>query len=215
MILDFSLTYNIVDESAGDIADFLDAIETSWAETLRVPKKEVTATVKGRRRALVARALDVSVEARLNEGDSGVAKRRGIIDKSLVALAVDSSPVLKKAMGLPADEAVTVESIKDAVSVTELPTLARESDGAGAKTLSEILEKNQDTLIVAVAAGVAAAVVLIGGAGFMAMWRRRANMGDAPAVVGGGQEKPLRRGGCLLRRKMISSHGSLMFKYLF
>jgi len=188
VILDFSLTYNILDDSAGDIADFLDAIETSWAATLQVPKKEVTATVNGRRRALVAQALDVSVEARLNEGDSGETKRKGIIDKSLVALSVDSSPVLKKAMGLPADEAVTVDSIKDAVSVTELPTLTQESDGSGAKTLSEILEKNQDTLIVAVAAGVAAAVVLIGGAGFMAMWRRRANMGDAPAVVGGGKK---------------------------
>ena len=193
--LAFSLSYNLPNDDAGDVADFLEAIEKSWSLTLQVPRKEVTAKVKqlqryNSRRSVLGKNLGVAVEARLNEGDSGEVKRQGIMDKTLIAESIGRSPVLKAGMGLASDEPVTVDAIKSFVSVTELPTLTEEDEEEGgvAATLSEILEKNQDTLIVAVAAGVAAAVVLIGGAGFMALWRRRANMGDSPAVVGGGKK---------------------------
>merc|ERR1712091_488285 len=170
--LAFSLSYNLPNDDAGDVADFLEAIEKSWSLTLQVPRKEVTAKVKqlqryNSRRSVLGKNLGVAVEARLNEGDSGEVKRQGIMDKTLIAESIGRSPVLKAGMGLASDEPVTVDAIKSFVSVTELPTLTEEDEEEGgvAATLSEILEKNQDTLIVAVAAGVAAAVVLIGGVG--------------------------------------------------
>ena len=132
VILDFSLTYNIVDDSAGDIADLPDAVESSWAQTLQMPKKVVTASLNNaRRNVLAAQALEVSVEARLNEGDFGESKRQGTIDKSLVATLVGRSSSFNQATGLPADQTVTVESMKGAVSVTELPTLIQESESSG------------------------------------------------------------------------------------